>query len=183
MNTASISLDIQPSATTAGATQTSAPARIRNDTMETRVWLDEFLCLECLYNDVENCSPKLRFPDLISACISVICTMPDAATRIFTYLHSQLILRDQETPRRQASIWRPQYDMLLALQKSRMNSHPNPQFKLDHFTTACISLTLALPDAKRRVFEQARKNIADRAAHTLAMSESGPAPFSGGRRP
>lgn len=138
----------------------------RDETVETRVWIDEFKRLEELYNDAENCSPKLRFPDLISSCVSVACLRPHAADRIFSYLHSQLILRDQDTPRRQQFIWRKQYNLLLMLQKSPMNCHPNPQFKLDHFTTACISMVMDMPDAKSQIFQQARRNIAERAQNS-----------------
>ncbi|OGQ60366.1 MAG: hypothetical protein A3J24_11345 [Deltaproteobacteria bacterium RIFCSPLOWO2_02_FULL_53_8] len=136
----------------------------REETIITRVWIDEYAFLQTLYNCAENCSPKFRLPDLISACVSLIFLEPDPAAHIFSYLNTTLVLRNPDTARRQERIWKPQYELLLALQKSAANAHPNPQFKLDQFTTACIALVLPEADAKRRIFEQARKNTAARAA-------------------
>ncbi len=138
--------------------------RRRGETVTTRVWMDEFLALEVLYNDVANCSPKLRYPDLISGCVSLVFDGLDPVNRIFTFLHTKLVLRDQETARRQEDMWRPQYLLLLALQKAEQNRHPHPQFKLDHFTTACVALALDDQRAAQRVFDYARRNIAHRAA-------------------
>jgi len=140
---------------------------LRGDTVTTRVWVEEFRALETLYSDSANCSPKLRYPDLISGCVSLVFDGLDPVNRIFTFLHSKLVLRDQETARRQEYMWRPQYQLLLALQKSELNRHPHPQFKLDHFTTACVALALEEPRAAQRVFEYARRNIAQRAAASL----------------
>jgi hypothetical protein len=136
----------------------------RNETVATRVWIEEFLALEGLYSAPINCSPKLRYPDLISGCVSLVFDSLDPANRIFTFLHTKLVLRDQETARRQEDIWRPQYLLLLALQKSERNRHPHPQFKLDHFTTACVALALEEASAAQKVYDYARRNIAQRAA-------------------
>jgi hypothetical protein len=133
-------------------------------TVVTRVWREEYSWLEALYNDAANCSPKLRFPDLISACVSLVFDGPAPKRRIFTFLHQQLVLRDQETTRRREEMWREQYALLLALQKSEQNRHPHPQFKLDHFTTACVALVMTEDGAMAKLFEQARRNIARRAA-------------------
>src|SRR5204863_6786706 len=103
----------------------------REETIGTRVWIDEYAFLKTLYNCAENCSPKFRLPDLISACVSLIFLEPDPAARIFSYLNTELVLRNPDSERRQEKIWKPQYKLLLALQKSAENSHPNPQFKLD----------------------------------------------------
>jgi len=139
----------------------------RGETVATRVWIDEFQALECLFSAPANCSPKLRYPDLISGCVSLVFDGLDPINRIFTFLHTKLVLRDQETARRQEDIWRPQYLLLLALQKSEQNRHPHPQFKLDHFTTACVALALEETRAEQRVFEFARRNIAQRAASRI----------------
>lgn len=138
-------------------------AKRNEETIGTRVWIEEYTFLQSLYNSADNCSPKFRLPDLISACVSLAFLEPDPAKRIFTYLHTELVLRDPDSPRRQEEMWKPQYKLLLELQRSPANGHPNPQFKLDHFTTACISLVRAGEDAKRRIFEQARRNTAERA--------------------
>ncbi|MES2260640.1 MAG: hypothetical protein V4724_19140 [Pseudomonadota bacterium] len=144
-----------------GATVPDAHSAV---TVATRVWLDEYTWLEALYNDTANSSPKLRYPDLISACVSLVFSRPEPESRIFTFLHTRLVLRDQGTARRQEDMWRDQYQLLLTLQKSEQNRHPHPQFKLDHFTTACVALAMEMADAKHKLFEQARRNIARRAA-------------------
>lgn len=149
------------------ASSANCETQRRADTVATRVWIEEFQALEVLYSDAGNCSPKLRYPDLISGCVSLVFDGLDPVTRVFTFLHTKLVLRDQETARRQEAIWRPQYLLLLALQKSEQNRHPHPQFKLDHFTTACVALALEEPRAAQRVFDYARRNIAQRAAASL----------------
>ena len=53
---------------------------------------------------------------------------------------SQLVLRAPATPGRRESIWRQQYDLLLAVQRSPANRHPHPKFQLDQLTTACVAL-------------------------------------------
>lgn len=136
-------------------------------TVGTRVWLEEFSWLETLFNDIANSSPKLRYPDLISACVSLVFNEAEPNARIFAFLHQQLVLRDQSTPRRQEAMWRDQYELLLTLQKSEQNKHPHPQFKLDHFTTACVALAMEVEGAKDKLFEQARRNIARRAARRI----------------
>lgn len=133
------------------------------DTIGTRVWIDEYDFLHSLYDCADNCSPKFRFPDLISACVSLVFQESKPAELIFSYLHTEMVLRDPGSTRRQAEMWKPQYNLLLALQRSPANCHPNPQFKLDQFTTACIALVVSSGEAKRRIFEQARKNTAERA--------------------
>lgn len=144
------------------ATRAMEP-RHHEETIATRVWIDEYVFLQTLYHCTENCSPKFRLPDLISACVSLIFLESDPAANIFSYLNTKLVLRNPDSERRQEKLWAPQYKLLLALQKSAANAHPNPQFKLDQFTTACIALVMPDADAKRRIFEQARKNTAARA--------------------
>lgn len=154
----------------APALESPKDAQGRSDTVTTRVWLEEFQALEALYTDAANCSPKLRYPDLISGCVSLVFDGRDPVQRIFTFLHTQLVLRDQETVRRQEDMWRTQYQLLLAMQKSEWNRHPHPQFKLDHFTTACVALAMEEPRAAQKVFDYARRNIAQRAAAHMMLS-------------
>lgn len=135
----------------------------KEDTIETRVWLEEYMYLQSLYSSAQNCSPKFRLPDLISACVSVVFREKNPEEQIFTFLHTEIVMRDPDSPRRQEAMWRPQYHLLLQLQKSPANGHPNPQFKLDHFTTTCVALAADKDDAKRRIFEQARRNTLERA--------------------
>lgn len=162
MNTAHSITDLTAHRSTVAGGQQGESQR-RGDTVTTRVWIEEFRALETLYSDSANCSPKLRYPDLISGCVSLVFDGLDPVNRIFTFLHTKLVLRDQETARRQEDMWRPQYQLLLALQKSELNRHPHPQFKLDHFTTACVALALEEPRASNKVFDYARRNIARRA--------------------
>ncbi len=135
-----------------------------SDTIETRLWLEEHEWLYSLLRSDDNASPTFRFPDLISACVSLVFLHDGAAARIFEFLGTQLVLRPPLTPRRRESMWRQQYDLLLAVQRSPANRHPNPKFQLDQLTTACVALCRQLGDAESIVLRQARLNMAERAA-------------------
>ncbi|MBK9361684.1 MAG: hypothetical protein IPM99_11420 [Rubrivivax sp.] len=134
------------------------------DTIETRLWLDEHEWLYDLLRSDENVSPTFRFPDLISACVSLVFLHDGAATRIFEFLGTQLVLRPPLTPRRRESMWRQQYELLLAVQRSPANRHPNPKFQLDQLTTACVALCRQLEEPDGIVLRQARLNMAERSA-------------------
>ena len=69
----------------------------------------------------------------------------DAADLIFDYLRSELVLRNPNTTRRREAMWKAQYNLLLALQRSRANKHPYPQFQLDQFTAHSASHSLGSP--------------------------------------
>ena len=94
--------------------------------------------------------------------MSLVFAQDDAAQRIFDFLGSQLVLRAPATPRRRESMWRQQYDLLLAVQRSPANRHPHPKFQLDQLTTACVALCRQLERAGTLVLQQARLNMADR---------------------
>ena len=134
------------------------------ETIETRLWLDEHEWLYTLLRSDANVSPTFRFPDLISACVSLVFLHDGAAARIFDFLGTQLVLRPPLTPRRRESMWRQQYELLLAVQRSPANQHPNPKFQLDQLTTACVALCRQLEDADAIVLRQARLNMAERSA-------------------
>lgn len=138
------------------------------DTVDTYVWADEYDYLRALYDSAGNTSPKFRFPDLISACVSLVLHDENAPDLIFGYLRSELVLRPPATNRRREAMWKTQYNLLLALQRSRANKHPYPQFQLDQFTTACVALVRLAGDAQGRVFDQARRNTAERAGRKEA---------------
>lgn len=133
-----------------------------SDTIETRLWLEEHDWLYGLLRSDDNVSPTFRFPDLISACVSLVFADDYATPRIFDFLGTQLVLRSPHTPRRRESMWRQQYDLLLVVQRSPANRHPNPKFQLDQLTTACVALNRQLDEADARVLTQARLNMADR---------------------
>ena len=139
-----------------------APEAEHPDTIETRLWLEEHEWLYGLLRSSDNVSPTFRFPDLISACVSLVFAQGDAPGRIFDFLGSQLVLRTPSTPRRRESMWRQQYDLLLAVQRSPANRHPHPKFQLDQLTTACVALCRQLERADTLVLQQARLNMADR---------------------
>jgi len=136
------------------------------DTIETRLWVEEHDKLYALLHSDANVSPTFRFPDLISACVSLVFARDDAAPRIFRFLSTELVLRPANTTRRRESMWRTQYDLLLALQRSPANRHPNPKFQLDQLTTACVALGLEADASGTGVLRQARVNIALRASKT-----------------
>lgn len=135
-----------------------------DDTIETRLWLEEYAWLHMLLKSESNVSPTFRLPDLISACVSLIFTALDPSARIFEFLGSELVLRPPHTPRRRESLWRPQYELLLAVQRSPANRHPNPKFQLDQLTTACVALSRRTDPSGAKVLHQARVNMVQRTA-------------------
>ena len=132
------------------------------DVIETRLWLEEHNWLYHLLRSEDNVSPTFRFPDLISASVSLVFTHQDAPCRIFQFLGTELVLRAPQTPRRRESMWRQQYQLLLDLQRSPANRHPNPKFQLDQLTTACVALCRAEDGSGAGILRQARRNMAER---------------------
>lgn len=133
------------------------------DIVETRLWLEEYEWLHELQRSDQNIAPTFRFPDLISACVALVFSRTDAPAAIFEFLGTQLVLRPPLTPRRRESLWREQYDLLQAIQRSPANRHPNPMFQLDQLTTTCVALCRADAALSRQVLSQARINMATRA--------------------
>ena len=131
--------------------------------IETRLWLDEHDWLYSLLRSKDNVSPTFRFPDLISASVSLVFTHQDAPALIFQFLGTELVFRSPQTPRRREAMWRQQYQLLLDLQRSPANRHPNPKFQLDQLTTACVSLCRAWDASGADILQQARRNMAERA--------------------
>ena len=130
--------------------------------IETRLWLEEHDWLYRLLRSNDNISPTFRFPDLISGSVSLVITHQHAAARIFRFLGTELVLRSPQTPRRRESMWRHQYQLLLDLQRSPANRHPNPKFQLDQLTTACVALCRAEDGSGAGILRQARRNMAER---------------------
>jgi hypothetical protein len=133
------------------------------DVIETRLWLDEHDWLYGVLRSDQNVAPSFRFPDLISACVSLVFGQDHAAPSIFRFLGTELVLRPTHTARRRESMWRPQYELLLDLQRSPANRHPNPKFQLDQLTTACAALVRRNDASGEAVLRQARLNMAQRA--------------------
>ena len=133
--------------------------------IETRLWLEEHTWLYRLLRSEDNVSPTFRFPDLISACVSLVFEHHDAPARIFRFLGTELVLRSPQTPRRRESMWRQQYQLLLELQRSPANRHPNPKFQLDQLTTACVALCRTADPSGDAILQRARRNMAERANH------------------
>jgi hypothetical protein len=142
----------------------------RDDSVETQLWLEEHDWLHALQRSPQNVSPTFRFPDLISACVSLVFADAAAGARIFAYLGQELVLRDPRTPRRREYLWREQFQMLRALQMSEANRHPNPMFQLDQLTTACVALVRQSDAAAEQVLRQARRNVALRTARRRESS-------------
>ena len=145
--------------------KSESPRIDRQDIVETRLWLEEHDWLYGLLRSDKNVSPTFRFPDLISSCVSLVFTRQDPSACIFQFLGTELILRSPQTPRRRESMWRRQYQLLLELQRSPANRHPNPKFQLDQLTTACVALCRTADPSSAAVLRQARRNMAERAHH------------------
>src|SRR5262245_54995865 len=140
---------MHPTTTAQRETAPAAPVETKRqeDTVDTYVWAHEYHFLRSLYDSADNTSPKFRFPDLISACVSLNFGNDRAAERIFDYLRSVLVLCNPNTTRRRAAMWKAQYSLLQGLQRSAANKHPYPQFQLDQFTTACVALVRLAGDS------------------------------------
>lgn len=135
-----------------------------DETIETRLWLEEHDWLYALLKSEQNISPTFRFPDLISACVSLVFANDGASARIFEFLGTKLVLRPPQSPRRRESMWMSQYELLLAIQRSPANRHPNPKFQLDQLTTACVALSREADPTGANILQQARINMSSRAA-------------------
>jgi len=131
-----------------------------SDVAETRLWLEEHEWLYGVLKGEHNSAPSFRFPDLISACVSLVLADAAGPARIFRFLGTELVLRSPQTPRRRESMWRPQYELLQDLQRSPANRHPNPKFQLDQLTTACAALVREVDAPGATVLRQARLNTA-----------------------
>lgn len=142
---------------------TTSSDNIPLDIIETRLWLEEHVWLYKLLRSATNVSPTFRFPDLIAACVSQVFADKASPSRIFQFLGTQLVLRDPQTPRRRESMWRKQYELLLEVQRSPANRHPNPKFQLDQLTTACVALCREQDDSGISILQQARQNMVERA--------------------
>ena len=140
----------------------AGPADSHPDTIETRLWLEEHVWLYKLLRHRDNMSPTFRFPDLIAACVSLVFANHDAPARIFRFLGTELVLRSPQTPRRRETMWRQQYALLLDVQRSPANRHPNPKFQLDQLTTACVALCRMADDTGSAILQQARRNMSQR---------------------
>jgi hypothetical protein len=132
------------------------------ETVETRLWLEEYAWLHDVLKSNQNVGPVFRFPDLISGCVSLVFSKADAARQIFGFMGAELVARPPNTVRRRESMWRQQYELLLELQRSPANRHPNPKFQLDHLTTACVALSRLTDGSGALVLQQARLNMANR---------------------
>jgi hypothetical protein len=132
------------------------------DSIVTRIWLEEHDWLYTLLRSENNVSPTFRFPDLISACIALVFADANPGGRIFRFLGAELIIRPPTMPRRRESFWRQQFELLLDLQHSPANRHPNPMYQLDQMVTACVALARRLDGAEARVLQQARLNVVQR---------------------
>lgn len=133
-----------------------------DDTIETRLWLEEHDWLYAMLKSAQNVAPTFRCPDLISACVSLVFANDDGPACIFEFLGTQLVLRPPHHPRRRESMWMPQYELLLTVQRSPANLHPNPKFQLDQLTTACVALCRQTDPSGTHVLRQARINMAER---------------------
>ncbi|MGJ9418700.1 hypothetical protein ACHAC9_13175 [Massilia sp. CMS3.1] len=143
-----------------------------DDTIEIRLWVEEHEWLYGVHTSAKNTSPTFRCPDLISACVEIVLAETGAAETIFTYLGTELVLRQIHTPRRAGSLWKAQRDLLQDLQRSPLNRHPNPKFQLDELTTTCVALCRRSDPSGELVLQQCRINLADRLARSKGIHRS-----------
>lgn len=140
-------------------------------TFETRLWLPEYEWIAGLAKSPENNFPAFRFPDLVSACVSLICGEVEGAQRLFRHLSTTQLQRDPKLPRRDTEVWRDQFEQLQTLQRSPANRFPNPRFQIDHLATGCVALVQSEDSSGVGVYKQARLNLKERAQRTPAALE------------
>jgi hypothetical protein len=157
--------------TTQTLRQDNARVRTRDaelqDVIETRLWLEEHDWLYRLLRSDRQCVADLPLPRSHQR-------QRLAGLRAFT------MRRQSHLPVPRYRAWyfaRPthraaanrcggsQYQLLLDLQRSPANRHPNPKFQLDQLTTACVALCRAEDGSGSSILRQARRNMAERSHH------------------
>jgi len=139
-------------------------AQDHQDTIETRLWLEEHVWLYKLLRSENNVSPTFRFPDLIAACVSLVFTHDDAPVRIFRFLGTRLVLRDpSDTTTAENPCGASNMSSCSKCSALPANRHPNPKFQLDQLTTACVALCRDQDESGTSILLQARRNMAERA--------------------
>lgn len=138
-------------------------APLADGIVEARLWIEEYTWLYGILKSNANVCPTFRFPDLISAAVSLALARPEGRVDIFRFLGTQLVLRPPTMARRRESMWRAQYEQLRDLQRSPANRHPNPNFQLDQLTTACVAHAKRIDESGTQLLRQARLNMAERA--------------------
>lgn len=128
-----------------------------------RVWLPEHEWLHTVFACSENQSPTFRFPDLLSACVTLALADLESIARLQHFLIAELSMRDPRSPRRTCHLWQHQFDDLLKEHRAPWNSHPNPKFELDALATGCVAVVRAGVEPIARTLNQARLNVAARA--------------------
>ena len=132
------------------------PAPRGDGIVEARLWIEEYVWLHGILKSSANVCPTFRFPDLISAAVSLVLAQPQGPADIFHFLGTRLVLRPPTTARRRESMWRAQYEQLRDLQRSPANRHPNPNFQLDQLTTACVAHAQRIDESGTQLLRQAR---------------------------
>lgn len=143
------------------------------DTIEVRVWLQEYEWLHGILQNPDNVGPTFRLPDLISSAVTLSLAQCAGDALVFQFLGAELILRAPQAARRRELIWRAQYEQLRSLQRSPANRHPNPNFQLDQFATACVAQARRLDESGKQLLQQARLNMAERARRRSAAADAG----------
>jgi len=143
----------------------------RRSTVQTRVWKEEHDWLHRVFKSPSNTSPRFRLPDLLSACVSMALADADGQQRLVEFLVTQHAMRDPNCTRRSCDIFQSQFEQVMEAHRAPWNRFPNPMFELDHITTGCVAIAMALPDGEARVLRQARSNMLARAkASGLAVN-------------
>jgi hypothetical protein len=128
-------------------------------TVQTRVWELEHARLYALYRAPQNTFPKFRFPDLLSACVSLVFGNAEGQSRLVEFLTMELLQRDPGAARRSCDIWSAQFHQLMAARGASWNRFPNPMFDLDHIATAGVAVAMCSPFGQDVVLCEARTNL------------------------
>jgi hypothetical protein len=122
--------------------------------IETRLWLEEHDWLYRLLRSEDNVSPTFRFPDLISASVSLVFTHQDAPVASSGFSGPSLF---SARPKHRAAANRCGGTSTSCCWTCNVpaNRHPNPKFQLDQLTTACVALCRAEDGSGAGILRQA----------------------------
>lgn len=130
-----------------------------SSTVSTSVWIEEHEALHRLFKSPGNSSPKFRFPDLLSACVSLVLGEADGQRQLIAYLTSRHLQRHPKTRRRSCQIFQAQFDQAMSAHRADWNRFPNPCFDLDQILTGCVLVALEAENGASRVLQRARDNL------------------------
>lgn len=149
--------------------QKAIDCNVRRPPVQSDIWIEEYGWLNRLFKSPGKKSPTLRFPDLLSACVSPAFRVTPCEHRLIQYLVVQLTLRNPTTERRSCDIWALQYEPVMLAHRAPWNRFPNPMCVLSQITMACMAMAMSLANGYAVVLAPARVNPSDDATRSRGL--------------